>query len=157
MNNIKYLVMDVDGTLTDGKIYIGASGEVFKAFNVKDGYGIHTVLKRHGITPIIITGRMSDIVKARCRELEITRLYQGVNDKRAKLIEIIAESEYSSVAYIGDDENDMAVMQFVSGAGGLVGCPNDAVGKVKEIADFVSIHNGGEGAVRDFIEYMVEN
>lgn len=146
--------MDVDGTLTNGKIYIGASGEVFKAFNVKDGYGIHTVLKRNDIMPIIITGRKSDIVKARCSELEITRLYQGVNDKKAKLMEIIDKSEYSSVAYIGDDENDMAVMQFVSGAGGLVGCPNDAVGKVKEIADFVSKYNGGDGAVRDFIEYI---
>ena len=73
---IKMLVMDVDGTLTDGRIYIGAAGEMMKAFDVKDGYGIAQLRKR-GIVPVIITGRTSDIVSRRAEELGITELYQG--------------------------------------------------------------------------------
>ena len=69
--DIKVLVMDVDGTLTDGKIYIGENGEMMKAFNVKDGCGIHDILMPQGVMPIIITGRNSEIVKQRCKELDI--------------------------------------------------------------------------------------
>lgn len=82
---IKLLVMDVDGTLTDGKIYMGNDGEVMKAFDVKDGYTIHYQLRPKGVIPVIITGRESQIVKNRCKELEIDYLYQGVSDKIAKL------------------------------------------------------------------------
>ena len=78
---IKYLVMDVDGTLTDGKIYMGANGEVMKAFNIKDGYGIHDILIPNGIRPVIITGRTSNIVEKRCYELGIKDLFQGVKNK----------------------------------------------------------------------------
>ena len=73
--------MDVDGTLTDGKIYTGSNGEVMKAFNIKDGYGIHDILIPNGITPVIITGRTSTIVENRCKELGISDLYQGVKTK----------------------------------------------------------------------------
>ena len=79
--NIKYLIIDVDGTLTDGKIYISNNGECFKVFDIKDGYGIHDILLPFGIMPIVITGRASRIVENRCRELEITELYQGVKNK----------------------------------------------------------------------------
>ena len=81
--------MDVDGTLTDGKIYISAEGECMKAFNVKDGYAIHELLKQHGIEPVIITGRKSEIVAQRARELEIRQVYQGVGNKVAKIEELI--------------------------------------------------------------------
>ena len=74
-DKIKYLVMDVDGTLTDGKIYMGTSGEILKAFDIKDGYGIHDMLIPYGITPVIITGRSSKILENRCRELSITDLF----------------------------------------------------------------------------------
>lgn len=149
---IKYLVMDVDGTLTDGRIYISPSGESMKAFNIKDGYGIHDILIPSGTIPVIITGRTSDIVLNRCKELGITEVYQGIKDKVAKLNEIV--SDFSSVAYIGDDLNDFACMTAVKTAGGAIGCPADAVDKVKDIADFVAAHNGGDGAVRDFIEWI---
>ena len=89
---IKLLVMDVDGTLTDGKIYMGAEGEMMKAFDVKDGYGIAHILPRLGITPVIITGRRSGIVERRCAELGITELYQGVRDKLEKLRELLHEN-----------------------------------------------------------------
>lgn len=151
---IKYLVMDVDGTLTDGKIYIAPSGEAMKAFNIKDGYGIHDILIPSGIVPVIITGRTSDIVLNRCRELGITEIYQGVKDKVEKLKSLVGD--FREVAYIGDDLNDLACMETVKNAGGLVGCPTDAVEKVKSIANFVAIHNGGEGAVRDFVEWICE-
>ena len=80
-NMIKFLIMDVDGTLTDGKIYMGNKGELFKAFDVKDGCGIKDILPEYGIIPVIITARQSDILKRRCEELNIINLYQGVRHK----------------------------------------------------------------------------
>ena len=154
MNNINYLVMDVDGTLTDGKIYLGQNNELCKAFNIKDGCGIHDIAIPKGIIPVIITGRASDIVLNRCRELGIEEVYQGVDNKAEKLCSIT--SDLSSVAYIGDDINDLSCMNLVKKAGGIVGCPADAADAVKRIADYVSLYNGGEGAVRDFIEWIID-
>ena len=150
---IEYLVMDVDGTLTDGKIYMSNDGEIMKAFNSKDGVGIHDILIPSGIRPVIITGRVSGIVMNRCRELNITEVYQGVKDKIEQLKKITYD--LSCVAYIGDDVNDLICMQSVKEAGGIVGCPADASREVKEIADFISQRNGGDGAVRDFIERII--
>lgn len=144
--------MDVDGTLTDGKIYMGNDGEVMKVFNIKDGCGIHDILIPAGITPVIITGRSSRIVENRCDELGIKEIYQGVSNKIEKLLTITGN--LSSVAYIGDDINDLSCMLPVKEAGGIIGCPKDAVKKVKELADFIASHNGGAGAVRDFIEHI---
>lgn len=154
MNNINYLVMDVDGTLTDGKIYLGQNNELCKAFNIKDGCGIHDIAIPKGIIPVIITGRTSDIVLNRCRELGIEEVYQGVDNKAERLCSIT--SDLSSVAYIGDDINDFPCMNLVKKAGGIVGCPADAADAVKRIADYVSLYNGGEGAVRDFIEWIID-
>lgn len=153
MKNIKYLVMDVDGTLTDGKIYLSNAGEAYKAFNIKDGYGIHDIAMPANITPVIITGRKSDIVLNRCKELGITEIHQGVENKLEKLSSII--SDLSTVAYIGDDINDLSCMSSVKAAGGIVGCPKDAAKQVLALADFVAEHNGGDGAVRDFIEKII--
>ncbi|MBQ8627748.1 MAG: 3-deoxy-D-manno-octulosonate 8-phosphate phosphatase [Agathobacter sp.] len=145
--------MDVDGTLTDGKIYMGNTGEVCKAFNIKDGCGIHDIAIPNGLIPVIITGRESQIVLNRCKELGIQNIYQGVSNKLEKLISIT--QDFSEVAYIGDDINDLSCMEAVKEAGGIIGCPKDAVEKVLEIADYVAGHNGGDGAVRDFIEWLV--
>ena len=150
---IKYLVMDVDGTLTDGKIYMGAHGEMMKAFNIKDGCGIHDIAIPGGIIPVIITGRTSEIVKKRCGELGIQQVYQGIKNKIEQLNSIA--DDLSQVAYIGDDINDLSCMIPVKEAG-VVGCPADAVERVKEISDFVALHNGGDGAVRDFIEWIIK-
>ena len=150
---IHFFAMDVDGTLTDGKIYMGQNDELIKAFNIKDGYGIRNLLASKGIIPIIITGRCSNIVLNRCKELGITEIHQGVNDKTTKLKEIV---EYlDKVAYIGDDINDLSCMEAVKKAGGLVGCPADAVDEIKKIADYIAYHNGGDGAVRDFIDWII--
>lgn len=152
---IRYLVMDVDGTLTDGKIYMGENGELCKAFDIKDGCGITMILIPAGITPVIITGRSSKILENRCKELGITQLHQGISDKVACLNALLGESpDYSKVAYIGDDINDLPCMQLIKGNGGLIGCPADAVEEVKEWAEFISTRNGGNGAVREFIEWL---
>lgn len=155
MNNIKYIVMDVDGTLTDGKIYMGEEGESFKTFSIKDGYGIKNIAINRKIEPVIITGRTSIMLENRCRELGINKLYQGITDKNVVLKDVT--TNYDEVAYIGDDLNDIECMKAVSAAGGIVGCPKNAVEDVRKIADFVSTKDGGDGAVREFIEWIVKN
>lgn len=159
MSKIKYLVMDVDGTLTDGKIYMGNKGELFKAFDVKDGCGIHDILIPSGIQPIIITGRTSEILEKRCQELGILNIFQGINNKVEQLNQLLQANgdTYDHVAYIGDDINDIPCMEVVKKAGGFVGCPSNGVKEVKILADFVSLQSGGNGAVREFIEWIVQN
>ncbi|WP_461206114.1 KdsC family phosphatase [Clostridium sp. DL1XJH146] len=149
---IKMVVLDVDGTLTDGKIYIGSHGEIMKAFNVKDGLGIKKIQTK-GIVPVIITGRNSKIVTERAQELDIKEVHQGVHDKVEKLKQIIEKygCEFNEIAYIGDDENDLECMKLC----GIKGCPADAEGVVKKNADFVCKKDGGNGAVREFIEYLL--
>lgn len=149
---IKILIMDVDGTLTDGKIYISSHGEVMKAFSVKDGLGIMK-LHSNGIIPVIVTGRQSDILLYRAKELNITDLYQGIHDKVKKLREVAEKynCDLSQIAYIGDDENDLECMRLC----GIKGCPADATDSVLKVSDFISKKNGGDGAVRDFIDYLL--
>ena len=151
---IKLLAMDVDGTLTDGHIYMGAEGEVFKAFDVKDGYAIVNLLPLLQVIPVIITGRSSEIVEHRAAELRITELYQGVGNKLEKLKEIaskcgISESE---IAYIGDDLNDIPCIHYAV----FSGCPCDAVEEVKKSVNYVCGSKAGQGAVREFIEEIMK-
>ena len=150
MNRIKAIVMDVDGTLTDGAIYMGEHGEVMKRFDIKDGYAIHNMMPEMGITPIVITGRTSNIVMNRCRELGISYVKQGCRDKAAELKSIVVELGLSmeEVAYIGDDIGDIECMKLV----GIAICPNDAVEAVKNICDYISECPGGHGVVREFVE-----
>lgn len=161
IGKIKLLVLDVDGTLTDGKIYMGNEGELFKAFNVKDGSGIHDILPKMGIRPVIITARKSDIVEYRCRELDINMVFQGVRNKREMLYHICHEEgfianesgEFNEVAFMGDDVVDLPIMQ----AAILKACPADASRPILNLANFVSTKNGGEGAVRELIDYLYAN
>ena len=152
MSKIRLLVMDVDGTLTDGKIYMGQNGELMKAFDVKDGYAIANILPRLNIIPVIITGRSSQIVELRAKELMVEELYQNVHNKLEKLKEcmIMHNVSDSEVAYIGDDLNDIECMCF----SGLSACPIDAAEEVKQIADYVCKNKGGYGAVREFVEWI---
>lgn len=158
---IKFLVMDVDGTLTDGKIYMGVDGEAFKAFDIKDGYALHTLLKEHGIIPVIITARKSPMVEHRCKELGVTEIHQGVMNKLDCLKGILekyssADQQYdlSNVAYIGDDLLDLQCMRPITEAGGIAGCPSNAVKEVIAVCGFIASSKGGEGAVREFAEYL---
>ena len=153
MGKIKFLVMDVDGTLTDGKIYMSGQGEIMKAFDIKDGYTIFT-LDKMGIIPIIITGRTSDIVARRSEELKIKDIYQGVGNKLQKLNEVLAEygGDLSEVAYIGDDYNDLDCIH----ACGLSACPADAEEDIMQEVDYVCKKNAGNGALRDFVKKIQE-
>lgn len=146
--------MDIDGSLTDGKIYVSEEGECFKAFNVKDGYAIANLLPKYKIEPVVITGRESTIVSNRCCELGIKEVYQGITNKMECLNVLLKRKEllYENVAYFGDDLPDMECMQVV----GLSGCPGDAVREIKEIVDYISVEKGGEGAVRNFIEWIID-
>ncbi|MBT1177911.1 KdsC family phosphatase [Bifidobacterium callimiconis] len=150
---IRLLVMDVDGTLTDGRICIGADGEMMKTFNCKDGYGIKHLLPAAGITPMIITGRNSTILARRADELGITELYQGVHDKLPLLRRLMEERGLTpnEVAYIGDDFNDLEAIRFA----GLSGCPADSTQGIIDVVDYVCRRDGGRGAVREFIEHMI--
>lgn len=152
---VKYLVMDVDGTLTDGKIYMGNEGEIMKAFSIKDGCGIHDIAIPAGIVPVIITGRKSKILENRCAEIGITEIYQGISNKVKKLKTVT--DDLKNVAYIGDDINDLSTMTIIKESGGIIGCPKDAAISVIELAAFISSHNGGDGAVREFIEWLVRD
>ncbi|MCR4695599.1 MAG: 3-deoxy-D-manno-octulosonate 8-phosphate phosphatase [Pseudobutyrivibrio sp.] len=158
MKDIKYLILDVDGTLTDGCVYMGENGELCKAFNIKDGYGIVHEAIPAGITPIIITGRTSNIVLNRCKELHISEIHQGVDKKLEKLKEIMeAKGESLRVcAYMGDDLNDMDCMQAIKEAGGLVGCPADSAQEVINFSNYVANKDGGRGCVREFIEWLIK-
>ena len=160
--SIRFLVMDMDGTLTDGRIYFGPEGEALKAFDVKDGYAIKCMLPEMGVVPVVITARESKMVELRCEELGVKELHQGAFDKLSTLIAILESySERDScgytlgnVAYIGDDILDLQCMRPVKDADGIVGCPSNAVREVSEIADFQCLAEGGRGAVREFIDYL---
>ena len=153
---INYLIMDVDGTLTDGKVYMGSEGEAIKAFSIKDGYVINYILKPVNIVPIIITARTSSIVQHRCDELGITEVYQGKTDKLFTLKEIVGESKFENCAYFGDDILDLMCMSPIKKSGGIVGCHADAVQEVKAIADYICVNKAGEGALREFAEWLIQ-
>lgn len=147
------LVMDVDGTLTDGHVYIGAEGEMMKAFHVQDGYAIAHILPEKGIVPVIITGRSSKIVERRAAELKLSHLHQGITDKLSKLQEVAIALGITAeeIAYIGDDINDLDCIRYC----GITACPADAVPVVRKAVDYICERNGGNGAVREFIDKFV--
>ena len=152
-HKIKLLFMDVDGTLTDGKIYMGENGEVMKAFDIKDGYAIAHMLPEMGIVPVIITGRTSKIVENRAKELGITELYQGRNDKLDVMLEVMKKFNCTkeNCAYIGDDVFDIPCMKECT----IAACPADAIQEVKDICLYVCKNSAGYGAVREFIKRLM--
>lgn len=154
MKNIKLIVFDVDGVLTDGTIFLGTNGQEFKAFHTQDGMGI-SLAHYCGIKTAIITGRKSDAVLTRAKELKINYLYQGIHNKIDSLSEILNDLNIShdEVCYIGDDINDLPIINKV----GYSAAPNNAVNIVKNNVDFVSTLNGGNGAVRDILDHLLSS
>jgi len=150
---IKLLVFDVDGCLTDGSIIYGSNSDEYKAFNVKDGLAIAS-WSRLGLKSAIITGRNSKVVERRANELNITHLHQGIKDKKSLLEKILKEENlgWENVAAIGDDLNDFGMLQKV----GWSFTPNDGVSSIKSIVKTVLKTNGGNGAVREMIDIIVE-
>lgn len=149
---LKYLVIDVDGTMTDAGIYYDEHGNELKKFCTKDAAGFfaaHTV----GIKIVVLTGRECAATARRMKELKVDYLYQNIKDKYFFLEKFMADNNIlkDDLGYIGDDLNDLHPMQLA----GFVGCPADSCSEIKEIADYVSKVNGGQGAVRDIIEHML--
>lgn len=157
MNKIKILVLDVDGTLTDGKLYIDNHLNDFsnewKAFNVRDGFAIVNWIKLGGEVAIL-TGKKSNIVEKRAKELGINHIIQASKNKSKDLKDLLDKInlDFSNVAYMGDDINDLGIMTKVS----LPGCPKDAAEEVLQIAKFISNKIGGNGAVREFLEHIMK-
>ena len=151
---IKLIIFDVDGTLTDGGIYIGENGEIFKAFNCRDGFGI-TFAHKVGLKTAIITGRTSKITENRATELGISSVKQGQMDKRNAYNEIKSEFDLidDEIAYIGDDVIDLPVFVQV----GFAAAVGDADFEIKKHAHFVAEKFGGKGAVREVIEFILKS
>jgi 3-deoxy-D-manno-octulosonate 8-phosphate phosphatase (KDO 8-P phosphatase) len=145
---IKLLILDCDGVLTDGKIIYDENLAETKNFSAKDGLGIK-LLSFTDIKIAIITGRESNILKQRCDDLNITMLFQKVRNKLKCAEELLEKLQlkWEEVAYMGDDWNDYPVMKKV----GVKAIPQDAFDDIKQIADVVTVRNGGDGAVREFI------
>jgi len=148
---IKMLVMDVDGTLTDGALVYGTNDTESKMFSVKDGL-ILKILSRFNIELVFLTGRKSEVVSRRAADIDAVAV-QGIDDKVSALKALFTERnmEPGQCAYIGDDLNDYAAMKLC----GFKACPNDAVTEIRELSDYVSPYSGGHGAVRDICEHIL--
>lgn len=152
MKKVELIVLDADGVLTDGKLYIGPNGEEFKSFHVKDGMGLS--LARHfGIKTAIITGRRSEAVRVRKEELRIDYLFEGISNKREVLASLSADLKipFEHIFYMGDDVNDLPAIELA----GFSAAPSDAVIAVKKAVYYISPFPGGSGAVRDAIDLIL--
>lgn len=150
---IKLIVLDVDGCLTDGGIIYASDGSETKRFNVKDGLAISSWIKM-GFHAAIITGRESSIVERRAKELKISHLFQGVKDKEKVLDELVESLgfDYSEVAAIGDDFNDLRMLKKV----GRSFTPQDGVKEIQKIVQTTLSLGGGDGAVREMIDILID-
>jgi 3-deoxy-D-manno-octulosonate 8-phosphate phosphatase (KDO 8-P phosphatase) len=151
--NIKLMILDVDGVLTNGQIIFGRDGEAMKEFNAQDGLGI-SVAHKAGLKTAIITGRESDMVRLRGAELKITDIYQGAMTKLAALSELAAKYQLNlnEICYVGDDLIDLPVMVKV----GLACAVANAVPEVKANAHYTTTKTGGNGAVREVVELVLK-
>jgi 3-deoxy-D-manno-octulosonate 8-phosphate phosphatase (KDO 8-P phosphatase) len=146
------LVLDVDGVLTDGRLYFGPRGEALKVFDVRDGYGL-VALQRAGVTVAVISGRRSGAVSARCRELKVRHLHQGVSDKLAvfERLRLRLKLSRSVCACLGDDLPDVPLMNAVA----LAFAVADAHPAARRAAAIVTRERGGRGAVREVCDFLL--
>ncbi len=150
---IKLVVFDVDGVLTDGSLFVGDDGQEYKAFHSRDGLGMK-MLRKSGVEIGIITARTSEVVKHRMENLDIQHVYQGRLDKLPALEELLAKLAltFEQTAYVGDDVVDLPVMRQV----GLAIAVQDAHPLAKQHAHWQTPHDGGRGAARDVCELIME-
>ena len=150
---VRHLILDVDGVLTDGKLYFDNHGNELKTFHTLDGHGIK-MLQKSGVAVAIITGRRSSVVEKRSHDLGVTRLIQGREDKYSAFQELFANESFDleNIAYVGDDYPDLQLMT-------RVGCPiavPNAAPPVLERALWVTQKQGGEGAVREVCDRIMQ-
>lgn len=151
--NIRLLLTDCDGVLTDAGVYYSEQGEAFKRFSMRDGMGVERLRQLAGVETGIITGEKSQIVAQRAAKLGITELHLGAKNKYLLLAGILERRQlsFNQVAYIGDDLNDEAIMRSV----GLSACPSDAMDGILRIAHYSCLLPGGYGAFREFAELII--
>jgi len=151
--SIELVVLDVDGTMTDSHITYSEAGDEIKSFNVKDGLAIAS-WRKLGRQVAIITGRSSNIVARRAKELHIEHFYQGIDNKKEVLDDLLdkLDLKMENVAAIGDDLNDLKMLK----AAKISFVPRDASAYVDKIATVILTKKGGDGAVREMIEYLIK-
>ncbi len=150
-SKIKLLAFDVDGVMTDGSITYDENGIEYKTFNAKDGHGL-AKMSKNGFITAIITGRNNGTVNRRALDLRVTEVYQGVKNK-LPILEAIMEKyglDYSEVAYMGDDEPDICILEKVA----IAACPVDAVDSVQQVCNYKASRCGGRGAVRELCDFV---
>lgn len=152
--NIKLLLLDVDGVLTDNKLFYGDNGVEYKSFHTRDGHGM-VMLQKSGIEIGIITGRKSELVKRRMQDLKVAHLYQGVPDKLPTFLSLVEKLglELEEIAYMGDDILDLPILTRA----GLSSTVANADPEVLSRVDFISQYKGGEGAVRELCELILKS
>jgi YrbI family 3-deoxy-D-manno-octulosonate 8-phosphate phosphatase len=151
--SIRLLLTDCDGVLTDAGVYYGSRGEAMKRFSIRDGMGVERLREIAGIETGILSGENAPAIARRAAKLAIREAHLGVRDKFAALLEIAERRrfDFSQIAYIGDDVNDLAAMH----ASGLSACPRDALPEVVACVDYVCALPGGQGAFREFAELLI--
>ena len=150
---VRLLVLDVDGTLTDGRLYYGPGGEALKAFDVRDGHGLRLLSLYGGVKLAVLTGRRPDLVMARCKELSIDHVVGSSRDKGRAIGEIAAAlgCGLEQTAFMGDDVNDLPALRKVA----LSLAPADAAAEVLAAVDYVTTREAGRGAVREVCELLL--
>ena len=150
--NIKLMVFDLDGVLTNGKILLIIDGEWIREMDIKDGYAIQLALKS-GIEIAVVSGSHSNQVDQRLKKLGVETFIQGVSQKSAHLLDLMHKYslEMENLLYMGDDIPDLDAFAVA----GVKACPADAAEDVKVAADFISLKNGGDGCVREIIEKVM--
>jgi 3-deoxy-D-manno-octulosonate 8-phosphate phosphatase (KDO 8-P phosphatase) len=153
--HLRLVITDNDGVLTDGIVYVSPDGEQLKAYSVRDGMGVER-LRRAGIATGVLTREQPALIAPRARKLELAHLWTGVRDKHAQLARILVETGLGldQLAYIGDDLNDLEIIQAI-GAHGLTAAPGDAMPRVRDAAHYVCDAVGGRGAFREFAEWLL--
>jgi 3-deoxy-D-manno-octulosonate 8-phosphate phosphatase (KDO 8-P phosphatase) len=153
IKNVCVLILDVDGVMTDGKIIIDDLGNEVKHFNVRDGHGIK-MLMRYGVDVVLLTGRKSAVVEHRAKDLGIHEVYQGTHDKLLIFEAILREKSlrYENIAYIGDDIVDIPVLRRA----GFSVAVADAAEHVKKYVHYITKNSGGDGAVREVCELILQ-
>jgi 3-deoxy-D-manno-octulosonate 8-phosphate phosphatase (KDO 8-P phosphatase) len=153
LSRIRLVALDVDGVLTDGKLFILPDGQALRGFHIKDGYAIQLAIKK-GLEIAIISGSGDDAVFSRFNKLGVRHIFLGVQDKKNTLQTLLEKNGVSAaeVLFMGDDVPDVAVMQSV----GLSACPADAANDVRQLADYISPLDGGTGCVREVLEKILK-
>lgn len=153
VNKLTTIVVDVDGTMTDGGIYYDQHGNELKKFNTRDAAGFFAA-KSVGIKILVVTGRESHATHKRMQDLKVELVFQNIHNKKAFIATYMSENNLvrENMAFIGDDLNDIEVMKDV----GFIGCPKDACREILTIAHYTSTLKGGEGAVRDVIMHILD-